>query len=251
MSFVDMSCDMANLAAGGGKLVTAAALLMLFRPDVAVGAPTFGCGVLNGYAYAGAQDIRVAHGIQANVVALTRPLVGRGHVAAWVGVGGPGQGSGGSDAWIQIGLNAFSDGSSHLYFEVNRPGTGPQYRQLATQVRVGVRYRLAVLETESRRGWWRVWLDGAPASAAFYLPGSDGWRPMFTAERWSGDRQACDRFSYRFERVAVAKAAGGSWTPFVAGARFHDPGYQLVPEQKSSYVAFTGGRSRTHASTTG
>jgi hypothetical protein len=251
MSFFDMSCDMAILAAGASKLVTAAALLMLLRPDVAVGSPTFACGVLRGYAYAGAQEARVAHGIQANVVALTRPRVGRGHVAAWVGVGGPGQGRGGSDAWIQIGLNAFSDGISHLYFEVNRPGTGPQYRQLAAQVRVGVRYRLAVLETQSRRGWWRVWLDGAPASAAFFLPGSEEWRPMFTAERWSGDGQACDRFAYRFERVAVAKAAGGTWTPFVAGARFRDPGYRLISAPKSAFVAFSEGRSRTHASTTG
>src|SRR3989442_10914697 len=100
MSFFDMSCDMANIAAGASKpvapLVTAAALLMLFRANIAVGSPTFACGVLRGYAYAGAQEARVAHGIQANVVALTRPRVGRGHVAAWVGVGGPGQGRGGS-----------------------------------------------------------------------------------------------------------------------------------------------------------
>jgi len=225
----------------GVLIATCAALA---AASTAVAAPTVACEV-RGYAYAGAQDERVGHGIEATVLALTRPSVGAGQIAAWVGVGGPRQGSGGRDAWIQIGLNAFPGGDSHLYYEVAQPGAGIRYRELALNVRIGTRYRLAVLETALHRSWWRVWLDGAPVSRAFYLPGSETWRPIFTAERWSAAVRTCNRFAYRFEHVRVAQAAGGSWGPFVFGARFADPGYRLIRAPLSAFVVTTGGPSAT------
>src|SRR5215208_5460823 len=75
-----------------------------------------------GYSYAGFQAVSPAHGVRADIVALGSPQVESGHVAAWVGVGGPGQGAGGSDAWIQVGLASFDGTESRLYFEVTRPG---------------------------------------------------------------------------------------------------------------------------------
>ncbi len=195
------------------------------------------CGV-RGYSYAGVQDARVAHGIRATLTLLAQPQVEDGHVAAWVGVGGPGEGSGGSDAWIQIGLSAFLDGVSHLYFEVDQPGTGPRYTELASTLPVGARYQVAVLEVGSRPGWWRVWLNGAPDSDPVYLAGSSGrWRPMAIAETWDGGRPVCNRFAYRFERVAIAAAPGGAWKPFVTGDRFEDPGYRVRLLTQTAFLA--------------
>src|SRR5262245_26094837 len=219
-------------------------LAALCSPPIAVAGPKVACEV-RGYAYAGAQDARVGHGIEATVLALTAPSVGAGDIAAWVGVGGPRQGSGGRDAWIQIGLNAFPGGESHLYYEVVQPGAGIRYRELAARVEIGTRYRLAVLETASHRGLWRVWLDGAPVSPAFYLAGSERWRPIFSTERWSAAARTCNRFAYRFEHIRVAQAAGGSWAPFVFGARFHDPGYRFVRAPESAFVVATGGSGAT------
>lgn len=205
------------------------------------GATGGACGV-PGYSYAGFQDAQTAHGIRATLMPLARPQVESGHVAAWVGVGGTGLGAGGSDAWIQIGLSSFSDGVSRLYSEVNQPSIGPRYTELATGVSVGARHRVVVLEVASRPGWWRVWLDGTPASTPLYLPGSTRrWRPIATAETWDGGRRVCNRFAYRFERVAVVKARGGSWTPFVVGHRFQGPGYRVLLERPGVFSARAAG----------
>ena len=191
-----------------------------------------------GYSYAGLQDARVAHGIRATLVALARPRVEDGHVAAWVGVGGPGQGLGGGDAWIQIGLSAFSDGINHLYFESDRPGRGPRYTQLVPNVPAGARNRVAVLEIPSRPEWWQVWLNGAPASTPVHLIGSGGrWRPIVTAESWVGGERVCNRFAYGFEHVEVAAARRGGWTPLVTGSRFQDPGYQMFRKSQRAFLA--------------
>src|SRR5215217_8415611 len=179
-----------------------------------------------------------AHGVSATLTALSRPQVDDGHVAAWVGVGGAGQGPNGSDAWIQIGLSAFPGSGSGLYYEVARPGSSPHYVELAGGVRNGDRFRVAVLEMSGRPDHWRVWLNGKPVSAPVQLRGSSGnWRPMATAESWAGDGAACNRFNYRFDGVQVAAANGGSWSPFVGGQTFLDSGYRLLDRGRASFVA--------------
>ena len=181
-----------------------------------------------GYSYAGFQALSPAHGVRATVVALGFPQVENGHVAAWVGVGGPGQGAGGSDAWLQVGLSAFHGTDSKLYYETNRPGFGPRYTLVRSGIPVGSAHRVAVLEVHGRPGWWRVWVDGAPVSEPVYLPGSTGrWRPIATAETWDGGRRVCNLFSYRFGRVSVA-GRGGAWRSFRSGYRFQDPGYRVL-----------------------
>ena len=181
-----------------------------------------------GYSYAGFQASAPAHGVRADVVAVGTPQVENGHVAAWVGVGGPGQGAGGSDAWIQVGLSAFHGTDSKLYFETNRPGLGPRYTLIRDRVPAGSRHRVAVLEVHGRPAWWQVWVDGGPASEPVYLPGSSGrWRPIATAETWDGGRRVCNLFSYRFGQLSVA-GRGGAWRRFQSGYRFQDPGYRVV-----------------------
>ena len=192
-----------------------------------------GCGIA-GYSYAGFQHAYQAQGIRATLTPLERPEVESGHVAAWVGIGGRGLGTGGTDAWIQIGISSFSDGPSQLFYEVSSYGTGVRYTPLGASVRV--RYRVAVRELETRRGWWRAWLDGKPVSAAVHLPGSSGrWRPIATAETWDGGRRVCNRLAYRFAAVAVVTR--GSWSRFIVGYRFQDPGYRVVRATNSMFVA--------------
>jgi hypothetical protein len=182
----------------------------------------------NGYAYAGHQADYSGHGVRATIQLTRAPLLEAGHVAGWVGVGGPGQGANGGDAWIQAGIAAMPGLEPMLYTEITREGRDPEFVLLAEGVQVGRSYRIAVLEMSGRKGWWRVWLDGEPATAPVRLQGSSGrWAPIATAESWNGRSAACNAFGFRFERVSVSYGGGGSWRPFVSGHTFLDEGNQL------------------------
>lgn len=191
-----------------------------------------------GYSYAGFASAERAHGVRADVTALSEPAVADGHVAAWVGVGGAGEGPAGSDSWLQVGVSAIAGlDDSALYYEVVRPGMAPRYTFLG-DVHAGETYDVAVLEVNGRPGMWRVWVDGEARTPAIELPGSSGrWRPIATAETWDGGRRVCNRFDFSFGRVRVAASPGGSWRPFVGGQRFEDPGYRLVTRSGSSFRA--------------
>src|SRR5512132_3277554 len=52
-------------------------------------------GTHGGYAYAGNQASYRGHGVRATITMTREPSVEAGHVAGWVGVGGPGQGENG------------------------------------------------------------------------------------------------------------------------------------------------------------
>lgn len=193
-----------------------------------------------GYTYAGRLNTSRAHGVRATLTALSSPQVAAGHVAAWVGVGGAGQGQNGTDAWIQVGLSAFPGSESRLYYEVARPGSPPTYTEVESSIRTGERFRVAVLEVAHRPDFWRVWVNGRAVSAPVELRGSSGrWRPIATAESWAGGGSACNRFTYRFEDVRVAAATGGSWRSFVGGHTFLDAGYRLVDRSRTTFVATT------------
>jgi hypothetical protein len=220
-------------------------LLPLLLAAVAVSssapaAPAQSRACADGYTYAGRLSATRGHGVRATLTALSAPEVAAGHVAAWVGVGGVGQGPNGADAWIQIGLSAFPGSQSRLYYEIARPGVPPTYVELESRIRTGERFRVAVLEMSHRPDHWRVWLNGKPASAPVELRGSSGrWRPIATAESWAGTGSACNRFNYRFERVDVAAATGGSWHSFVGAHTFLDSGYRLLDRGRTAFVATT------------
>jgi hypothetical protein len=182
----------------------------------------------NGYTYAGHQAAGQGHGVRATIT-LTRPSeVAAGHVASWVGVGGPRQGANGGDAWIQAGVASVPGMGTVLYAEITRGSRSPRFILLEQGVPVGRSHKLAVLETAARPGWWRVWVDGSPATGPVHIRGSSGrWAPIATAESWNGGQAACNRFSYRFEGVSVAHGRGGAWRPLVSGHRFLDSGYRL------------------------
>jgi hypothetical protein len=57
---------------------------------------------------------------------------------------------------------------------------------------------------ETGAGIWRAFVDGRAVGPLAYLPTAAGaWRPMATAESWAAGRAGCNRYAYRFERVAA------------------------------------------------
>lgn len=158
-----------------------------------------------GYAYAGLAGERPATRVAATLTPLAAPTVARGHVAAWIGVGGERSGPGGRNEWLQAGLVGLTDGSTRLYYELVRPGSPRLYIELA-RVRAGETRRVEIAEVAPER--WQVRVDGTAVTAPVLLPGSHrAWRPVATTESWSGSSGACNRFAFRFASLRGA----GSW----------------------------------------
>jgi hypothetical protein len=184
---------------------------------------------LGDYSYAGVVGTKGVNGASARIAPLRSPQVAGGHVAAWVGVGGEGLGPGGTTEWIQAGLGAFADGRVELYYEVTLPGSDPRYVALGDG---RTPHTVAVVEVQRQPNWWRVWVDGRPASAAFHLPGSHGkFVPTVTAESWDGGDGACNGFAYRFTRLRVRTTVAATWHPLQRPRLLEDPGLVLLRRQ--------------------
>jgi len=202
-----------------------------------------------GYSYAGHQAAQRGHGVRAAITLTERPSVEAGHIAGWVGVGGPGLGANGEDAWIQAGIASMPGAGPMLYAEITRTGSAPQFIPIAEGVTPGRTHSLAVLELADHPGWWRVWADGRAATKAVHLQGSSGrWAPIATAESWNAGTAACNSFAFRFERVSVSSGGGGSWQPFVSAHRFLDGGNVLRNLASDSAKPGVDGRVRASES---
>jgi hypothetical protein len=212
------------------------------------------CGS-NGYSYAGLAAPAHAFGVSATVTPLSGFDIRSGHVAGWVGVGGPGLGPNGSDEWLQVGFSGFpSLAGNDLYYELTLPNGQPTYHQLATNMPSGKPAHLAVLEMSRRPNFWRVWLDRKPVSQPIYMPASHGrWSPIATAESWDGGGGGtCNGFLYSFQKVSIARFPGGGWKQLGNAVTITDASTRL--ERKSlggSFLAAQGPAAlRTLASLT-
>ena len=206
----------------------AAAVLVGASTTASAGRACSGGARGGGYSYAGHDAAQRGHGIRATIALTRAAAVDVGHVAGWVGVGGPGQGANGEDAWIQAGIASTPETEPFLYAEIAREGRDPEVVLIDEGVRVGGRHRIAVLEMAGRPGWWRVWADGRPATEPIHFRRSSGrWAPIATAESWNAGTARCNSFGFRFEHVSVSYGGGGSWRPFVPDHRFLDAGYTL------------------------
>ena len=87
------------------------------------------------------------------------PTVISGHVAGWIGVGGPDQGANGQTLWLQVGVASIPDMLTMVYAEITRGGQDPVFVPLVQNVQVGESHKVAVLEMSGRPNWWRLWLD--------------------------------------------------------------------------------------------
>ena len=105
--------------------------IALFAGVLALASALFAPAALacaRGYSYAGLYSSSTASGVAATLTMLEAPRVSSGHVAGWVGVGGPGLGPNGEDEWLQVGLASFAGSTEgHLYYELAQPGREPQY----------------------------------------------------------------------------------------------------------------------------
>jgi len=173
-----------------------------------------------GYSYAGMGAPSRGFGISAVVTPLSTFNVLNGHVAGWVGVGGPGERPNGNDEWIQVGLSGFPGVvGSDIYYEVALPHHYPTYHQVTAGLPADKPVKVTVLEMHKRPNVWRVWLNGKAVSQPIYMPGSHGrWSPIATAESWDGGSGGtCNTFLYRFRHVSIAHAPGGGWHQLTGG----------------------------------
>ena len=198
------------------------------------------CGVAP-YSYAGVIGENPTGGVMATVELTATPQVQHGHVAAWVGVGGVGEGPGRSNEWLQVGLATTDSSPTELYFEVTRPNTAPRFVPL--DVPAG-QHRVGVAEMAHRPNWWRVWVDAKPVSAPTYLPGSHGrWAPVATSESWNGGVPSCNAFGYRFLDVRWSRPADrvrGLWSPLRNRYEIDDPGYSVQPTPDAGLLVSGG-----------
>jgi hypothetical protein len=206
----------------------AAALASAFAPSA------WACS--RGYSYAGLYSSRPAVGIAASLSMLELPTVTSGHVAAWVGVGGPGLGPNGADEWLQVGVASFDSSTASLYYELTLPGREPEYVELASSVKPGHVVRVALLELPFAPSTWVV-ISPAGIAGPFYLPGShDAWAPVATAESWAAGGSQCNRSSYRFGSVELASSKG-TWRRLRHSSKLQDPGWRLRRESASTFQA--------------
>jgi len=224
-------------------LVRRLAFLTLLGALMGVLAPAAWACQAGTYTYAGLAGGTSVFGVGASITpAPTAFNVVAGHVAGWVGVGGPGEGPNGTDEWIQVGFSAFPLlFTNDVYYEVAQPNGAPTYHRVLADVASGSAMRVAVLEMHGRPDWWRVWVNGAAVSAPIHLAASHGrWRPIVTAESWDGGASSCNDFLYRFDAIRVTRAPGGLWSPLTTTQSIDNANSLVVRRAPGAFDAAGG-----------
>jgi len=204
--------------------------------QVALGLPAASCSA-SPYAYAGLFANAPSDGIEATLTTLAAAQVPSGHVAGWIGVGGVGMGPGGQSEWLQAGINTQAGSGSQLYAEITPPGGSPEYVELSAQADPGSSYHIAVLQMRGRPDTWQVLVDGRPATAPVFLPGSGSFAPMAMSESWDGGTPTCNGFAYRFSRVRVDQ--GRSWRRMSDPSVIADLGYAITDRTAGGFTALS------------
>jgi hypothetical protein len=190
------------------------------------------------YDYAGAQDARPRSGVRAKLRALAQPRVAAGHVAGWLGVGGPGRGPNGTTEWLQAGYSAMFDWPQQIYYEVTLPTQATRYHTVKAALSPGETHVLTVAEVKGKRSTWQVLLDGRTVSPEITLPGSHNrFAPQVLAETWNAGTRKCNDYSYSFRDIRMALAPGGSWRLPKAGYVWRNRHNQAVKVSRDAFVA--------------
>ena len=176
------------------------------------------------YAYAGLFSNKTAQGIQAVVTTLADAQVPSGHVAGWIGVGGPTDGPNGQAEWLQTGVTTAAGSTPELYAEITQPGLAPKYVTLASGIVAGSSYNLDVQQLTGKPNVWQVLVNGVAATDPIYLPGSNHFEPMAMSESWNGGTTSCNAFAYHFGNVRIANK--GSWQPLTDVSTLRRPRLQ-------------------------
>ncbi|HUS22698.1 MAG TPA: hypothetical protein VMZ66_11885 [Aeromicrobium sp.] len=183
-----------------------------------------------GYSYSGVASPALAFGVSGTVTMQSPAVVGNGHVAAWIGVGGTGLGPGGSDEWLQGGIAHEAGGTDVLYVEYKQPGDANATFVPLRKVDVGEAHSVVVYERAAHRDSWRVMIDNERIGEPVTLPGSHGrFSPIATAESWDGGvAGSCNRYGFRFSSLAVRSQFGGKWRAFRVSRVLRDPAYRMT-----------------------
>jgi len=191
-----------------------------------------------GYSYDGVQSTTAAYGVSASLTLARPTVVGLGHVAAWVGVGGAGLGPGGSDEWLQAGIAHDAGGFDVLYYEFKRPGDASATYVTLGSVAPGKTHTFVVYERAGHRNSWAVLIDGKTASPPVGLPESHGrFQPVATAENWDGGvAGTCNSYDFNFSNLAVRTQWAGAWQAFNLSRVLRDPAY-LITMRASGFTA--------------
>ena len=178
-----------------------------------------------------------AQGIQAVVTTLADAQVPSGHVAGWIGVGGPTDGPNGQAEWLQTGVTTAAGSSPELYAEITQPGLTPKYVTLASGIVAGSSYNLDVQQLTGKPNVWQVLVNGVAATDPIYLPGSSHFEPMAMSESWNGGTTSCNAFAYHFGNVRIANK--GTWQPLTDTSTLTDLGYKIVDRSTAGFTALS------------
>jgi hypothetical protein len=187
------------------------------------------------FAYAGLFSNVPGQGIETVVTTMAAAQVPSGHVAGWIGVGGPDAGPGGQAEWLQTGVNTRAGGGTELYAEITQPGVLTKYVRLAAEVAPGSSYHLAVAQVPGKPNVWHVLLNGKPATGRIYLPGSSRFAPMAMSESWNGGTPSCNGFNYRFDHLRIR--TNGSWRALTNASVLSDSGYKVIDRTNAGFTA--------------
>jgi len=182
-----------------------------------------------GYAYVGAESPTRAYGVSATLTTMSTAVVQTGHVAAWIGVGGPALGPGDSDEWLQAGIARDAGGNDVLYYEFKRPGDSTATYVPLDRAVIGEAYDFVVYERATEPDTWRVQVDGMKVGDPISLPGSHGaFQPIATAENWDGGvAGTCNDYRFDFANLALRTQYGGLWQAFQLTRVLRDPAYSM------------------------
>jgi hypothetical protein len=219
--------------------VVLATVVLFMVGDGAVWASRFAAdGCERDYDYSGVQNATASSGIRAYLRTVKRPDVKAGHVAGWVGVGGPGLGPNKTDEWVQVGYSAFPTGETQVYYEVAQPDKPPTYHTVVASLPPNAKNQLSVLELGGKPGSWQVLLNDKAVSPVISLPESHGrFAPQALGETWNAGTTKCNVYGYGFGDVQVASKPGGSWVPAKAGYKWNNAQQQSVKTATGSFTA--------------
>jgi hypothetical protein len=189
------------------------------------------------YAYAGLFSNTPAQGIQAVVTTVAIPQVPAGHVAGWIGVGGPNAAPNGKAEWLQTGVNTQAGVGSELYAEIVQPGVAIKYMTLVPAVEPGSSYHLTVAELPGQPNMWHVLVNGKPATDGINLPGSGSFAPMAMSESWNGGTPSCNGFEYRFDNLKIT--TNGSWKALKSSSVISNLGYKVIDRTPAGFTALS------------
>ena len=95
-----------------------------------------------------------------------------------------------------------------------------------------------MLELADKPNYWRVWVNGSPASPPIRLPASHHrLQPTATAESWDGGTGgACNAFLYRFHNLTIPRTSGG-WQPLTNAYTISDKNTRIRRNTNSAFLA--------------